>query len=479
MPYASRLTFCRASACFRAFFPALVLLGVLVTAPRSHAQDDASPPPTAPDEPTAPPQQPLPGSDNPHRTPPSTGDAVLVVYGAGDEFEATYVSRTPTAVIVEVGGVQTTIEIDSLDDLITLPPADERLRSLRTLVDDSDPLQLLELARWARTRGLLDQALELAREAQALAPSDANALIIERELERLIELRRRQNQEEAAPSPELLEARERRRTRAALRIHPFPLLTQEQADLMKVYELDLRDPPRVVVPRDVRQELLSRYAEDRLVPNSEEGRKAFLRQADRDVLEVMFRLRARELYPRVRVAGLPTSMKHFRDNVNAGWLTSNCGSTDCHGGRDGGDFLIYNRNPGHERAVATNLYILETYRTSEGLPLLDYQEPEFSVLLQMGLPRTEAIWPHPPVRGWRPVFKDQQDRHFRPAVRWLESVYQPRPGYDFEYEMPAEHIRRLAREARERERQEREEDAGPPPSQEARRDGDAAGTNPG
>ena len=40
------------------------------------------------------------------------------------------------------------------------------------------------------------------------------------------------------------------------------------------------------------------------------------------------------------------------------------------------------------------------------------------------------------VKGWRPVFTPGNHRVLRDSLRWIESMYRPRPGYPVEYEAP-------------------------------------------
>jgi hypothetical protein len=74
----------------------------------------------------------------------------------------------------------------------------------------------------------------------------------------------------------------------------------------------------------------------------------------------------------------------------------------------------------------------------DGRPLIDYQNPGRSPLLQFGLPREDAITPHPDVVGWTPVFRSRDSRAFQRAVRWIQSMYRPRPDYPIEYTPPGQ-----------------------------------------
>ena len=133
---------------------------------------------------------------------------------------------------------------------------------------------------------------------------------------------------------------------------------------------------------------------------------------------------------------LPDSLKQFRDNVNSTWIVNTCGTTTCHGGLDAGDFLLFNRAQNNERSAITNLLILERFRTSDDVPLINYDFPENSLLLQYALPIKRTSSPHPEVRGFRPAFRSTKSRRYVQAIEWMRSMHRPRPDYPIAYTPP-------------------------------------------
>jgi len=205
---------------------------------------------------------------------------------------------------------------------------------------------------------------------------------------------------------------------------------------MRVFEIDLSDPPRLTVPRSTVERLLIDYATSPLIPETKEGREALLRAPPRKILDLMFRLRARDRYADVEVLDDPASMRAFRDDVHSTWIANSCATTACHGGGSAGALWLTPRRPTSPRSVYTNFFIIDRFRLSDGTPLIDYENPGRSPLLQLGLPRSDSIVPHPDVRGWTPVFRSRDVRRFRQAVEWIESMYRPRPEYELDYEVP-------------------------------------------
>ncbi len=79
---------------------------------------------------------------------------------------------------------------------------------------------------------------------------------------------------------------------------------------------------------------------------------------------------------------------------------------------------------------------------ADPVPLIDFENPERSALLQMGMVQNKALIPHPeiprgyPGTGFRPIFRNTRERKYQQAVEWIRSMYQPRPPLEFEYPLP-------------------------------------------
>lgn len=76
-----------------------------------------------------------------------------------------------------------------------------------------------------------------------------------------------------------------------------------------MYEVDLAANPRVIFPRDAAARMLEEFASSPLVPASREGKDAILRQDPLETVQLMFRLRARDYYEKVRVVDQPEPMR--------------------------------------------------------------------------------------------------------------------------------------------------------------------------
>ena len=229
---------------------------------------------------------------------PVAGDLVRVELRGGNSYEGRLISRDESEVIVMVDRIDLRFEIADVRRVVRLKSPAERFVDMREATGDRDEEALLSLARWAVDQQLLDEALGVVGEVLEFNPSSRDALKMNRDVAFLLKLR----QEADARAPED-GVGDRREELARLRIAKFPYLTEEQANLIKVYEVDLDDPPRINVPRTTVNRLLDEHRDHPLIPTTEDGRRAFRGLPDAEILDVMFRVQARELYPEVRVVG--------------------------------------------------------------------------------------------------------------------------------------------------------------------------------
>lgn len=375
---------------------------------------------------------PLPESEVGNDDIPAGADMIIVL-NSGQRLRATFVSQNDDVLTVRIGAVETRIPRHEVDRVAVQRPAIERYREMRTVIEDSDIERLLALIEWSRANRLFDLALVDLKHVLALEPNNPEAIALERVIKQEKRLVERSNAtgQSGTPRPATEAERPQRLTPGE-----FPLLSEEQVNLLKVWELDLTDPPRLLIPRDVIESFLDAYGDDPSIPTSRDGREAFLAQDEVEILSEFFRLRAREMYEKVRVLSVPSSLDRFRHHVNSTWLVNSCSTTRCHGGLDAGSLMLYNRDTRAERAAFTNFLILERSTMADGRALIDYEHPERSPLLQIGLPRQDSAFPHPDAYGWKPTFRTTDDRRFRQAIDWIKSMRQPRIDMPIEYEPP-------------------------------------------
>ena len=216
---------------------------------------------------------------------------------------------------------------------------------------------------------------------------------------------------------------------------PKDLLSNEDVNLVRVYEIDFKDPPRLTVsPEGVRQ-LILRYGSSALVPATTQERNALYSRSSVEIARLMFDLKARDLYNYIEVEEDPTSVAKFRTRVHNSWLISNCATSRCHGGVDAGRFFLYTGNAKDQRIRYTNLLTLLNFKV-DGKPVVNFEDPPDSLLIQYAMTRSSARYPHPDVKGWRPVLSTTTPQLLQDTLDWIRSMYQPRPEYPVKYVAP-------------------------------------------
>ncbi len=217
---------------------------------------------------------------------------------------------------------------------------------------------------------------------------------------------------------------------------PKQLVTSDDVNIMRIYEIDFNDPPRMSISPDTIRTLIERYGTSNLMPASQTERTALFRAEEIELAKLMFRLQARELYPQINVLSEPPALNEFRLRVHDAWLINNCTTSRCHGGLDAGRLFLHRRNYKDERVRYTNLLILERLELDPEWPLINYDEPLMSLIIQHALPKHAARKPHPDVPGWTPVFTRGNRRTLETSLQWIQSMYQPRPDYPVDYDPP-------------------------------------------
>jgi hypothetical protein len=407
--------------------------------PHPPAQPPQTPPPQSPPAPS----QPLPSPSapaQPRTQPDNIGPEVIVFLKDGQRFTGLLVSENPERLVLRVAGIETEIGTKTIDHYQVLAPILERYRQIRDDIGE-DPDRIIMLVEWLRAREQFDLALKEVNRALAIDPNKAEAKRVKRLVEEQIKLRDRahapENPDAAAPAPK---GGPRDPKTAARTGVP---LNDQQINLLKVFELNLDQPTRIVIHHDTIKRLLDENSGSALIPTTQEGRDALYRKPPAEILDLMFRLKARDLYGQVEVRDEPASMRMFRDEVNCAWLVNSCATNVCHGGQDAGRLYLFNQKFRSDTTVYTNFLILDRFRMADGRPLINYDDPQKSPLLQLGLPREDSLARHPAVPmgkaardGWKPAFRSVNDSQFRQAVAWIDSMYKPHPSYPIDYTPP-------------------------------------------
>lgn len=341
----------------------------------------------------------------------------------------------------EIAGIRNRMPRDAVVQVTLEPSFEERYARFKEAIKPNEIDKRLTFARWL-----------VAEKRYGLAAEELRALTREidlpegRELLRQVEAHLAMERATAARRGEP-DASDRSRTGARAQpeprrsgpVHlrevlPSRLVSPDDVNIIRVYEIDLAKPPRVEIPPDVIRDLLTRYGSSSLVPAGGEERNRMFSWDSTRLMKLIFDLKARDLYPRVRVASEPWTLNLFRTKVHDAWLIPNCSTSQCHGGIDAGRFFLHRRNSKDERVRYTNLLILLRLKLDQ--PLVNFEDPESSLIVQYAMPRDEARYPHPDVKGWKPVFTGSARQLKAETLRWIRGMYKPRPEYPVDYEPP-------------------------------------------
>lgn len=426
-----------------------VLLGLVLLAGRAAARmsDD----PAAPSTPAAPAAsaagssgaQPAAAKGDEAAKPEasSEGTEIILTTRDGRQFSGMLVKRNDQGLTLDIAGVPTNFKAADIEKVRELPPVLERYAQMVKAVPADDLDRRIELINWLSDRRHGDIAV---LEAERLAARNPRSATVKRLLDdlklknELLKPREPAAVEKPEKSTETEGTREPAPESTAIPVSEFPLLTAKQINLIKVFELDLNSEPNLIIPRPVVQQLLDTYASSPLVPATREGKEAILRQTPLQTMDLIYRLKARDFYDRVTVVDHPETIRRFRDDVHRAVVLNSCATNMCHGGSEAGRLVLGTYRPNADPTLYTNFYILQKFRTKSDEGLLNFENPERSALVQLGMPRDVARIKHPPVMRdgrdvWRPSFSGPDDRRAVATVEWIKSLYRPRPSYELEY----------------------------------------------
>lgn len=366
---------------------------------------------------------------------PEPGQTGVVRLRNGETFRGVILADAFDGVTMEIAGIRSFQPRTAVLRTTLEPSFEEQYRTLRKTIPEADHVRRLALCQW-----LFDRRMYEACRDEIDSLLEDFDLGEARRLRRLVEAQLSLESELPSRSDDGTSRRDggsdSDRGPIALRdLLPDRILTADDVNMIRVFEIDFRRPPRVTVPQQTIRTLIEQYAAHPAIPATSEGRTRMFRADPIDLVRLMFELKARDLYSEIEVDSEPYALNLFRRRVHDAWLIGNCATSRCHGGLDGGGLFLHNRNSRDDRIRFTNLLIL--LRSELGpQPLVDFERPLDSLVIQHALPRTEARFPHPDVPGWKPVFTNANERLLADSLRWIESMYRPRPAYPVEYEPP-------------------------------------------
>ncbi len=370
---------------------------------------------------------------------PKPNQLGTVVLRNGQTRQGVVIEDTFEHVLLEVDGIRAKLVREAVDYVVLEPTFQERYERFKAALTPNMHEQHFSLCRW-----LLElREYELAKKEltelikNKPTPQAQRLLTIVNAQLALVKPSDRSAEDQQTESAALPTGAADPRTGPVLEqdLLPKEIITRQDVNTIRVFEIDFHNPPHVTISADTIRSLIETYGSSKLIPMGS-ARTAMFRAEPLEIVNLMFQLRARELYPEIVVETEPYSLNLFRRRVHDSWLTKNCATSRCHGGVHAGRFFLHGRGHKNDRVRYTNLLILERLDLDPQWPLINYDEPTMSLIVQHGLPRTLARKPHPDVPGWKPVFNRNNQRMLEDTVEWIEAMLRPRPEYPVEYDPP-------------------------------------------
>lgn len=370
---------------------------------------------------------------------PKPGQTGVVFLENGQTRDGIIIEDNYDYVLMEIEGIRAKLSRENVDHVVLEPTLMERYEAFKEQLQPGQTQRHLTLCRWLadnKEYELAEQELEelLDFEENLQAKRLLNLVKAQLELQRG-GFKTTEEQRNAEENP-----RANNESKSGplypKDMLPQQLLTNEDVNIVRVYELDFDNPPRVAVSPDTIRKLVQQYGTNPLLPASQADRTALFRAEPIRIVRLMFELKARDLYPRIDVLSEPTSLNQFRQYVHDAWIINNCATSRCHGGPSAGRLFLHRDNYKNERVRYTNLLILERLELDDQYPLVNYEDPMMSLVIQYALPRQVSRKPHPDVSGWKPVFTRGNTKMLDESIKWMQQMYQPRPEYPVAYIPP-------------------------------------------
>lgn len=356
---------------------------------------------------------------------PADARTAVLTTKDGDTYEGELVAQTATVVVLNVRGIEASFSQDNVASITIRESPGEVFRKKRAALADDDLEGRLELAELM----VEEDALSLARRELVSLQRDFPEAVRVGELLTLVEAKLRLEQTRSDRTADRGRADDDRPGRQGP-TEDNPYLTPEQINLIRVYEVDLEQKPRISIAPQAIEAFFERYGDRDDVPRGKRERSEFKRLPGHEQLDVFFKVQARDLYDQVNVRTEPEALSQYRRSVNNQYVARYFAPSFAQGQIAG--LVLLSSRPDDETEAYTNFYLLSAF-SYEGNPLIDRDEPESSLLLQWGLVRDAAKFPAPDIAGWKPKFRSPQDADFRRYVDWIDSLFDGEPDYSITY----------------------------------------------
>ena len=121
-------------------------------------------------------------------------------------------------------------------------------------------------------------------------------------------------------------------------------MNDDQINTLRLLMIDPAEQPNVKIKREAVDRLLTDYSSSSDVPKGTEAQNAFRNAPGWAQLDLVFKLKARALWPQITITDDPKVIKDFKTNVHRQYVLNYCGTAMCHGGSNS-DLSTSTRRP--------------------------------------------------------------------------------------------------------------------------------------
>jgi len=375
---------------------------------------------------------------------PATAGIAVIETQSGQTFEGELISEDDRTVVLLISGIETPVKRSAIKTMTLKKSALDIYRERRAELKDADLEGRFDLAFDMYEMEAYDLALRETSDLRDRFPDAKNVERLHGVVEEAIELETdRENREAGDDQPKPDDAQGNANQPDPQEDAPQNIrdrqLSDEAINLIRLWELpadekELRElKPRIIIPRAAITDLFNDFADKEGVPKGRREQDAFRRLDGWQQVGKFFEVRARELYPEIRVVEDPPTMLAFRRLVYPRYINTYFAPTFGSGAVDG--LILFGGKGDKARSAYTDFYILHKYE--DGFQrMIDRDKPAESLLLQWGLPRDQAKFPAPDVPGWRPFFtRGVEDEQYQKVAEWIGKLYTS-PDYGIDYAPP-------------------------------------------
>jgi hypothetical protein len=428
---------------------AISALALITSLPPSHSTAQIPPPATTTPPPpnTQPPANTPPANSPPSTTPPvkpRPTNFVRLTTKEGLTYEGELVRAANELILTNPTG-QSRFRPWQISKLESLDGFERRLQQQLILLDPRDTASRYNLIPDLRSRGRDDLALEVLNQITRAAPLDEYAY-------KLIATITEANSPPDSANANSATTRPTSRPGAATRpqsqseLRPGTRLVRPPlpaADINRIRQAELSHT-ETNIPLRFLNDVERRFARQTAIPMSD-----LRAQRPLDRFLAIRNTRDPLLLADVLVTRDPRSVATFRRTVQP-IILAGCAAAGCHSGGGSADPVLFNPAES-DSATYTNFFLLSTAMAAaevrEDMPLasrppaatdsaasrqrlIDRINPRQSLILQYGLPRDVADWPHPPVPLFRPAFNSREDRRYQTVLDFIARDLSPfEPNY--------------------------------------------------